>query len=289
MATVKSHAAKAIARLRLDPELVGGSLEPDSEPPAGVARLAAVQSRIQQARHYRVATVGSACAVILALLLGYAINPVHRTNPHPAASPSSPLINGFPEYQLGTRLVATATATAAQPKVAMAWIASTPDLTFFLRCGASTLVTASVVVSTGNGELGEMACEARPDTPATGGGSGATWPVERMVKAGVTKGAQVEMSVSVAVERGISTPSDLSVAVAVGERVSWPEYPFPAKPATLAPLDSNQLDQRPGVITLRPPDSEPQVSASATWGSATKCISASARRASYGWRSRASR
>jgi len=265
--TVKSHAAKAIARLRMDPELAAGSLEPDSEPPDGVARLAAVQDRIQQARHRRVAAVGSACAVILALLIGYAINPAHLTHPQPSASPSLTVVKPFPEYQMGTRLVATATATPSQPTAQLAWTASTPDIVFFLRCRATAVLTTWITITAGRSEVGELGCETSPDHPDSGGSS-AGWPQQQLVKAGIVKGARAELTVTMTVEKGMPTPSDLAVDVAVGERVSWSEYPFPDKPGVLASLDSNRLDQVPGVVELRPPAGSPADPATATltWG-----------------------
>ena len=252
--TVKSHAAKAIAKLRVDPGLTG--LEPDTEPPAGAARLAAVSERIQQARQRRLVSVASVCAVVLALVLGYAVNPIHHVVPHPVASASSSLINGFPEYAMGNRLVATGTAIDEATPTKVSWRASTSDISVYVRCQASEATDIHITFATAAGELGQMICDATPDSPRTGTGTMASWPAEKVMNAGITAGAYVVMSVSLGVTKR-PMPSGVSVDFAVGERVAWSDYPFPAKPAKLPELDSNRLDLVPGFVELRPKIDDP--------------------------------
>ncbi|NUR73188.1 MAG: SigE family RNA polymerase sigma factor [Hamadaea sp.] len=268
--TVKSHAAKAIAKLRVDPGLTG--LEPDTEPPAGAARLAAVSERIQQARQRRLASVASVCAVVLALLLGYAVNPIHHVVPQPMASASSSLINGFPEYALGNRLVATGTATDETTPAQVSWKASTSDVSVYVRCQASEQTDIHITFATGGGELGQMICDATPDSPRTGLGTVASWPTEKVMNAGITAGAWVVMSVSFGITKR-PRPAAVSVDFAVGERMDWSEYPFPAKPTTLAKLDSNGLEAAENVVELRPPAGDPNQTVRTTglrWGQTFK-------------------
>ncbi|MCP2324653.1 RNA polymerase sigma-70 factor (sigma-E family) [Hamadaea flava] len=268
--TVKSHAAKAIAKLRVDPGLTG--LQPDSEPPAGAARLAAVQDRIQHARQRRIVSIASVCAVVLALVLGYAINPAHNVVPAPIASATSRLINGFPEYALGNRVVATGTATDETTPTKLSWVASTSDFSVYMRCRASAATYIRVTFETTSGQLGQMGCDATPDGPRTGIGTAIAWPTENVMNAGVTAGAYVVMTVSLAITKR-PAPADVVVDVAVGERMAWSDYPFPAKPKVLQELDSNRLDQSPKALELRPPAADASQTVKTvglTWGTQYK-------------------
>ncbi|NUO61239.1 MAG: SigE family RNA polymerase sigma factor [Hamadaea sp.] len=263
--TVKSHAAKAIAKLRVDPGLTG--LEPDREPPAGAARLAAVQGRIQQARQRRIVSAASVCAVLLALVLGYAVNPIHHVVPDPVASATSRLIDGFPEYALGNRVVATGTATDEATPTKVSWTASTSDISVYVRCRASEETDIRITFGVAGGELGQMICGAAPDGPRTGVGTAGSWPIEKVMNAGITAGASVVMSVSLGIVRR-PAPADVAVDFAVAERVAWSDYPFPTKPTVLPELDSNRVDQLPGALRLQPPTDDPMqpVTTKVPWG-----------------------
>jgi hypothetical protein len=72
--------------------------------------------------------------VVLAVILGYAINPAHRSAPHPATTPSPHLINGFEEYQRGKHIVTAGSVSTARPTATLTWLATTSDVAFFVHC-----------------------------------------------------------------------------------------------------------------------------------------------------------
>ena len=78
--TVKSLAANGLANLRVDALLY-------DEPSTHHVRLAAVAHRVRVRHRRTAAIVGTACAVIIAIILGYALSPAHRASPHPPGRP----------------------------------------------------------------------------------------------------------------------------------------------------------------------------------------------------------
>lgn len=240
--TVKSHAARALAALRGDPALTMGLDEIELEPPAGVARLAAVTDRIRRRRTQRLATVGAACAVVVAILIGYAVHPSHRSAPpRPATSPTTRLIDGFPEYALGTKLAATASMTTDKPSALLQWRVSTLDLQFFVRCEglASGSPMVSLRFTHGYYAVGKVGCD------GSGSATAVSWPFDTLDGAGLRSGKEATVVVEASAETG-TLPAGASFHVAVGQRVAWDEYPFPDRPEVLDPLDSNRFDERPG-------------------------------------------
>lgn len=240
--TVKSHAARALTALRQDETLALGFHEIELEAPAGVSRLAAVTERIRHRRAQRVATVGAACAVVIAILVGYAINPSHRSAPQPATSPTTKLIDGFPEYQQGTKLAATAQMTADRPSALLQWRVATLDLQFFVRCEglAADAPTVWLRFSHGYYAIGKVGCD------VGAGPTAFSWPLDVLDGAGMRSDVDATIVVEASVEGG-TVPAGASFHVAVGQRVGWEEYPFPARPELLDPLDSNRFDEHPGV------------------------------------------
>jgi hypothetical protein len=124
--------------LRLDASLAVAGLTLEGTEPPGTVRLAAVTERVHQRRRQKVTAAVAACAVVLALLLGYALSPHRRTAPQPATTPSPETVNGFPRYQAGTEVTTTTTLTAADGRIGLGWSPPKADVTFFVRCSAST-------------------------------------------------------------------------------------------------------------------------------------------------------
>jgi RNA polymerase sigma-70 factor (sigma-E family) len=256
--TVKSHAVKGLANLRLDASLAAAHLSSDEPEPAGTARLAAVTERIQQRRRRRTAAIVAACAVVLAVILGYAINPAHRSAPHPATTPSPHLINGFEEYQRGKHIVTAGSVSTARPTATLTWLATTSDVAFFVHCPhMKREVTVWLEFSIGSDLLMKTSCSGflTPNSP----GGNVSLPELRA-------GSRVEVTVRIAYAYA-SMPDDFVADIGVGEAVPLAQYSFPAAPPSLPPLFSNGVDLRAGSIALRPgPDALQPVSVDLVWG-----------------------
>jgi RNA polymerase sigma-70 factor (sigma-E family) len=252
--TVKSHAAKGLANLRLDPSLAAAGLHTDGEEPAGTARLAAVTERVHQRRRQKVTAAVAACAVVLAVLLGYALSPHRRTAPQPATTPSPETVNGFPRFQAGTEVTTTTTLTAADGRIGLGWSPPKADVTFFVRCSSSTTgVVVFIAFTVGDKRLGAVGCEGTP-SGRTGAGSGATWSPETLLGAGVPAHGGVDVKIDRAeqADSGESTPvpADFVVDIAVGVALPDELYPYPPAPSILPSLFTNGFDQRSGSVHL---------------------------------------
>jgi len=259
--TVKSHAVKALANLRLDPSLATAHLQPGPEP-AGTARLAAVAERVHQRRRQKVTAAVAACAVVLAALLGYAIRPSHRSAPQPATSPST--VNGFFRFHQGTELATTATLSPSRPQAQLRWRPKTADVTFFVRCTAAQPgVLVFIGFTVGTTRLGEVGCEgvAHP----AGSGAGATWSASTLADAGLLEGGTVDVRISRAVRADdqkaapapVQVPADFVADIAVGEAMGFDAYPFPSAPAQLPALTANGFDHRDGSIRVSRDPADP--------------------------------
>jgi hypothetical protein len=267
--TVKSHAAKGLATLRLDASLA--VLRLDGEEPVGTARLTAVTRRVQQSRRKKVTAVVAACAVVLAAILGYAIRPAHRSAPHPAATPSPDLVIGFPRFQMGTRLAASTTLSAARPDGRLEWEANTTDVKFFVRCTSTTPgIRVYVSFSVGTSPLGFMGCSGTPE--GSGGATGAAWVLDEAEKAALLAGTPVlvridraELTDSLA---PASVPADFLIDAAVGQAVPFDLYPFPSRPSVLPELFANAFDRDPDAVHIDSDPANPLAPKSVTlvWG-----------------------
>lgn len=264
--TVKSHAFKGLANLRLDASLAAAHFSSDEVEPAGTARLAAVTERVQHRRRQRVAAVVAACAVVLAAILGYAIRPAHRSAPQPATTPSPATIGGFQRYQMGRQVVVAGSVSAQRPVTTLTWPATTTDISFFLRCSAASDeadawpdVTVWIDFQIGTHQVGRVGCAG----PSTGSNAG-TWPSQTLRDAGLRAGSPGQVTIRIDAP---SLPAGFVADIGIGEAVAPEDYPYPTAPASLPALMINGFDQRPGAIALRPgPDPLALVSADIVWG-----------------------
>lgn len=220
--TVKSLAATGLANLRTDTLFHG-------EPGAHHVRLAAVAERVKRNRRRAAAIVGTACAVVVAIILGYALSPKHRSSPHPqpltTASPRE--IGGLPEYYLGTHVVQAVTVSGANPSAQIVWIPTVAGGTGLLRCQMTTPgVRVTYSVRDGNGR-GTSTC----DTSIAGHllqdyqGSEAT---------SVTLTIQVEYAEAGGVR--VPVPPDFSLSYGIADNVDWADYVFPPSPSAVPRL-----------------------------------------------------
>jgi RNA polymerase sigma-70 factor (sigma-E family) len=237
--TVKSYAAKGLAKLRVDPTLSTLPLPEPVDTPAGTERLVAVRERIRRRRRNKIITAATAVGVIVAIIIGYALAPHLRDRALPP-----PTHEGFSEYISGYHVVAAKEATFADATdVTVEWTPTTLDIELLLKCthdapGASVWAQLRI-----NGTpLGEGTCDGAANFPEPGYTD--TPSYEELVGAGVAVGRPASVSVTVhsTVPGDVAGAADAPipghgwVAVAIGEKVPFDQYPLPTRPATLAPL-----------------------------------------------------
>ncbi|GIG62697.1 hypothetical protein Lfu02_70690 [Longispora fulva] len=253
---VKGYAAKGLAKLRLDPTLLA---DPDlPETPPGTERLGGVRDRIRSRRRQRLITVGAACAVIVALVLGYALLP----RAHPVVlPPTERRIAGFAEYADGHRIVAAAEGTYQHP-VTLTWTPTTLDVIVLPTCDGGFDVRITVRVN--GGDSGWVSCAGLGQTSFTLGPSS-------LARLGVRLGEPTIVTAVIDNWRtGGAGPAVGRMSLGIGEMVPFDQYPFPARPARLAPLEPQSLGG----------PTEPSVTLSAAgphsvsvpWGAATMML-----------------
>ena len=185
---VKAHASRGLATLRQNEELLAG-----------------VKHKIAQRRRNRIAVIGSACAVLILLIIVYAVTPGrHRSAPRPAVTP----VPGV--YVDGTRIIATG--EAGPDPVTVTWPVQQQPVRAFLRCHEQG---TGVRYAIGDDPLldGSIACG---------------------------QGDVIDVDIPDGVRR-LTFASHMSptatVDVRIGVKVPWEAYPLPTAPATLPPLN----------------------------------------------------
>ncbi|WP_212841213.1 SigE family RNA polymerase sigma factor [Catellatospora sp. IY07-71] len=245
--SVKSYAAKGLARLRVDPDLQALPL-PGEDAPAGNERLVAVRERVAQQRRAKLASVAAACAVVLAGIAGYAIGP--GRGPDQFA--------GVPDFHQGYRIVERESASFAAGQSGFTMTPSTLDLAFFPACTHSGYALPLIINVWINGRsLGTAECDTRglsfdarlqpaPDTLRDAGVEiGKPMAVTYSLDVGYVYGG----SQSASSPTPGPAPADGVLAVLVGEAVPFGEVPLPERPATLAPL-SRPAAALPGSVLI---------------------------------------
>jgi hypothetical protein len=216
-------------------------------------RLAEVRSLILQHRARR-RRVAAGFVVVLLGIIGYAVVPAPRTtpprlalSPSPSASASTPLasfgppmnlIEGFPEYHWGAKVIAAQVEHLPTKRLTLTIVPATLKLEWFERCDYEDTTapdaTLTIDIKVNGRPLGGGGC----------GGSGrfADWAA---LGVRVGKPAMFTMTVSGAErfdqqkQRVVKEPvrGTGSIALAIGEQVSFEDYQLPARPATLKPLE----------------------------------------------------
>ncbi|WP_412538432.1 SigE family RNA polymerase sigma factor [Longispora sp. K20-0274] len=220
---VKGYAAKGLAKLRLDPTLLASSVLPEAPP--GTERLGGVRDRIRSRRRQRLIAVGAACAVIVALVVGYALFPRAHAVVLP---PTERRIAGFAEYADGHRVVAAAQGTYQHP-VSFTWTPTTLDIEVLPICDGG--LDIRMAVNFNGFPSNWVSCSGRGGTTFTLGPSD-------LARRGVKLGEPTAVTVTVDNMRtGGPGPAVGRMSLGIGERVPFDQYPFPARPARLAPLE----------------------------------------------------
>lgn len=212
----------------------------------GPARLAGVQGRIRTIRRRRAGGVAAAIAVVVALLIGYGTLPRPAALPEPATSPGPSMVNGFPEYAFGARVVSTGTAAMREPLTLTA-VAGDRGFSFTHRCAVTDEHLMVRWRIAGRNDSSGASCSTdsngsyRPDDTF--------W-----TQAGIRPGDTVTFVVWVEWDgrKPRSTPlPDGSYSFAVMRRLAFEEYPLPPRPAVLEPLSEAAANISPaGAIAV---------------------------------------
>ncbi|MEV4412522.1 SigE family RNA polymerase sigma factor [Catellatospora sp. NPDC049609] len=270
--SVKAHASRALASLRLDPSLRPLALpDGDDDVPAGNERLAAVRGRIAQRRRNRLASLAAACAVLLAGITGYAVAPWPRA-PQPPTGPPDPLA-AIGEYHDGYHVVGRGSAPMAQRTVRLVWTPTTLEAALWLDCGhRAPEVEVVVDVSVDSRTWSQLTCAgdglhalgwqrySPADLAAQGLSVGKPATVTMTVievrpraadgdpEPGPSGSGAAASSPSGSGATGDGaagaggTPPDGYLSLLVGERAAFDEYPLPPRPAVLSPLNWSSPD-----------------------------------------------
>ncbi|GAA1372449.1 hypothetical protein [Catellatospora chokoriensis] len=205
-------------------------------------RLQDVQGRITTRRRRRMTAGGALAAMVALVLIGYGVTPALRSAPQPAVTPSPlpRLIEGFPEYSGGARVVAAATTAPGATSVTVSWTPTTTDLRYFLRCGTG--------VPNGTLEY-EMSINGHASHGGTCGSSSFSWPDHRQAAAEHDLRPGTPATVTMTAKGMVlwheqeqktepqPVPSSAWMSLAVGENMAFADYPLPARPAALRPVE----------------------------------------------------
>lgn len=216
-------------------------------------RLQDVQGRITTRRRRRLTAGGALAAVVALVLIGYGVTPALRSAPQPAVTPSPlpRLIEGFPEYASGARVVAAATTVPGATSVTMTWTPTTTDLRFFQRCGTG--------VPNGGLEY-QLSINGHESHGGTcGGASSISWPDHQQTAAtyGLRAGTPATVTVTATglvvwsdedqKNEHRPVPETAWMSIAVGENMAYADYPLPARPAELRPVEFDSVLAMGGV------------------------------------------
>jgi hypothetical protein len=148
------------------------------------------------------------------------------------------LVEGFPEYRWGAKVIAAKVERLPIKRVKLTFVPTTLDLAWFERCDYvdETAPDASLEIEMkiNNIKVGGGGCggSVRPaDWSAFGVRVGKPATITLTVTGASQFDQQKQHVVDVPV-RGTGT-----IALALGERLSFKDYPLPARPATLKPLE----------------------------------------------------
>jgi hypothetical protein len=201
-------------------------------------RLQGVRAKVTARRRRRVAAWAACAVVALAGVAAAAVVPGLRADvaPAPAASPSQVrMIEGFPEYADGSRVVGAESAELPEHRVEVTVVPTTFDLVVFTRCeGAGEKVKLEEMVTVDGRDLAGGTCgvTTRPtDWEALGiaVGKPATFVMT------ITRAYRLEETGEVEVP----IPQTGTLGLAVGERMPFDAYPLPPRPPALRPLDES--------------------------------------------------
>lgn len=186
-------------------------------------RLTDVRHRIVVRRRRRTVAAVAAAAVAVAAVSLTTVAAPRAFQPAPAGPPAvspPPDLGGFPAYQDGALVVAVAVGKPGEAPVTLTMTPRSLDLKFFLRCPDQPRLEHSLTVN-GRQVAGGTGC------------GGVSLPLGSTTLAD-SYGVRVGQPMTV--DLTAEGPASGTFAIAVGERVDPATYPYPPRPATLAPL-----------------------------------------------------
>jgi hypothetical protein len=207
-------------------------------------RLAGVRSKVIASRRRR-AVAGVACVVLA--LVGVVFAVVPRSGP--SSEPAVP-VRSFPEYQSGARLIAQAWKELPSTSVTVRFVPTSLDLRVFEQCEAGHNKVVLVDLKLNGKQLGGGSC--------TGTITNAGWAL-----LGVVVGQPSELTMTVLGEQGevvdgvpaaLAMPAEVAFGLGVGQGVPVSDYPFPPRPQSLEPLESQYPE---GFIELTADPADP--------------------------------
>ncbi|GAA1389663.1 SigE family RNA polymerase sigma factor [Catellatospora chokoriensis] len=253
--SVKTHAAKGLAKLRLDPSL-RELPQADDDGPVGNERLSAVRTRITRNRRRGVAGIATACLVALALIAAYALLPHLRARalPEPAFPIEVPQFaqNGRRFADLDYYRLTTSAQHDYSPHLdpALTWTPGDRPEALFLACrhlGQLNTLIAHVRVNGRTAGMGMDICTGDTDLGLDGF-------FTRLDPAALGLVAGRPATVTLDLEFGQNGTDPLpagTVAVAIGELTPYAELPWPGTAPSRAPLDRMPRDMvDPATVTM---------------------------------------
>ncbi|MEU7821773.1 SigE family RNA polymerase sigma factor [Catellatospora sp. NPDC049133] len=239
--SVKTHASKGLAKLRLDPSL-RELPQPVEDAPTGNERLSAVRARITRGRRRGIAGVATACLIALALIAAYALLPHLRTRALP--EPAFPI--EMPRYAQNRAAFADVdyyrlTASAQHDYTphldpALTWTPSGRLEALFLSCrhlGELNTLIISVRVNGRTAGMGLDLCNGEGRMGFDG-----FFTVLDPVALDLVAGRPATVTLDLAFgQHGDEPLPEGTVAVAVGEPATYAELPWPGATPSSTPLD----------------------------------------------------
>ncbi|MEU5722706.1 hypothetical protein ABZ783_12885 [Micromonospora sp. NPDC047738] len=200
----------------------------------------------------------------------------------PSASPSAapePVagrkVGPFAEYARGYRVVAFGKAHVRSKKVEFTWAVTATDVAFLTYCpGLPKDTSLDLKLAINGSDAGyTTTCNAdlHNDPTPYGGSQGYGSERGRTAPRGASVGDTVTVTVAVsgAQRNGYlpTIPTQGTMYVAVAEKVPFTQYPFPARPAKLAPPTPDGMASEPGtkVVHSDPADPNKPATTTLTW------------------------
>ncbi len=245
--SVKTHASKGLAKLRLDPDLRTLPLPDGEDAPTGNERLVAVRGRITQRRRLRTAvTVGAACLAAIALVAAYALLPQLRAKalPEPAFriqlpkyAQTSMMPFDVDYYRLGP---SAQYGYAERLDRALVWTPGERPEALFVTCRLPGTLNVAVYARVNGREVWSGACVDEPIALKSFFG------VLDPARLGLVPGKPAEVSLELRTEGPLPVGT---VAVSIGELISFEEFPLVYPSTQSAPLNRVLESVDPAKIT----------------------------------------
>ncbi|GIH10184.1 hypothetical protein Rhe02_82510 [Rhizocola hellebori] len=232
---VKSHASRALTKLRLDPQLLSGFAVASPRP--GTERLVAVRERIKQRRNHRIA---GALALLVAIMAGVSVIPIL------VEKVFLPMKTEIPKYIREYQVTAAAQTTLPGASSATTtWIPFTTDF----------WVTGICVLPPGHEDIWTMWILINGQEVLSTGCSSGSASIESGMRFKPSEpwfpvGEMATLEVRLEAESGKSFPRGTVATAAFLEKVPFEQRPLPPRPGKLSKLKGYQAQEGSEVVIL---------------------------------------